>query len=284
MREEQKKFIEDNIQLIEENKWFEFFSKSRLKPGADVCMGGILYEANIDWLPYMNYIPTYSFAHSKVVSIYLPANIAYIDICAFEDCKNLETVHINDGVRRIEEGAFRWCSNLKSVNIPYGVRSIKKELFSHCSSLEEIDLPHSLTVIDDYAFHFCTSISHIDIPDKVKKIKFGAFEGCTNLKHINLNNATELDSALFYYCSSLEEITLPQGTQKIRWKMFSNCHSLKYITIPYSVLSIHPLAFEGVTQTINITYGGTKNDWTSLIQPVKDIKYVCKCADGIVEN
>ena len=283
MRDDQKKFIENNIQLIEENNWVEFFDKCNNK-SEGVGMGGILYEAKIDWLPYMYSIPTYSFSGSKVSSITIPSNIKNIGICAFEGSKNIEYININQGVTRIEEAAFRSCSNLKTINIPHGIRSIKYELFYGCSKLEKIELPQSLTVIQENAFTYCSSITHLNIPDKVKKIEYGAFRGCTNLKSIDLNNATQLGGSLFYHCSRLEEIKLPQGTQNIGWEMFANCNSLKYMIIPNSVLSIDSSAFKNVTQTITITYDGTKNDWLSLIQDVKDLRYVCNCTDGVVEN
>ena len=80
--------------------------------------------------------------------------------------------------------AFEDCENLKSVTIPEGVTEILRYAFSGCTSLESLTIPESVTRIDQYAFCACTSLKSLAIPGSVTHIGEGTFYMCTSLTRL----------------------------------------------------------------------------------------------------
>ena len=68
MTDEQKRYIEDNIELIETNEWGEFFKFAPYGAGA------ILYEAGIPFLEKLGYISDSAFEGSNIQTIDIPDN------------------------------------------------------------------------------------------------------------------------------------------------------------------------------------------------------------------
>ena len=60
---------------------------------------------------------------------------------AFEDCRDLTSVTIPEGITAIGERAFRGCKGLRSITIADSVTSIGGAAFSFCSSLRSIPSP-----------------------------------------------------------------------------------------------------------------------------------------------
>ena len=59
---------------------------------------------------------TYVFAHNaKIISVVMPNTVKTIDICAFWDCANLESVTFSENLTKINASAFAVCKSLKSV-------------------------------------------------------------------------------------------------------------------------------------------------------------------------
>lgn len=63
---------------------------------------------------------------------------------AFAHAKNLESVHIPDGVTDIAESAFFACVNLEELSLPDSVFHIARFAFWCCNSLTQITLPKDL--------------------------------------------------------------------------------------------------------------------------------------------
>jgi len=70
----------------------------------------------------------------------VPATVKKIMDYAFEDCDNLRTVTMQDGLMVIQENAFNYCENLESVVIPSTTRQIMSYGFNHCSNLSSIKI------------------------------------------------------------------------------------------------------------------------------------------------
>ena len=126
MTEEQKKYIEANIDLIDEERWKEFFKN------APKGIGGVLYEVGIHFLEKLRYVP----------------NSAFYD-------SNIQTIDIPERVTRIGNYAFYKCSKLTSITIPKGVTIIGNSTFAGCKSLKSIVIPDSVTRIEGEAFIAC---------------------------------------------------------------------------------------------------------------------------------
>lgn len=133
MTQQQKQYIEQNIDLIENEDWDEFFQN------APDGIGGVLYEAGIEFTNNMIKIPDWLFYNSKIEDIIIP-----------------------NSVTKIGDYSFAGCTCLTSVTIPDSVISIGSYAFSSCSSLESIKLPDSVTRISEGAFYDCKILKSVN--------------------------------------------------------------------------------------------------------------------------
>ena len=125
MTPQQKEYIENNIDLITSKEWDKFFPAH-----VPVGLGGILYEAEIDFLSGVDKIPDH----------------------AFQNCKNITSIVIPEGITRIGDRSFAGCENLKSITIPSSVTSIDEAAFMRCKNLTSINIPNNVTSISNYTF------------------------------------------------------------------------------------------------------------------------------------
>ena len=157
MNEQLKKFIEDNIELIENNDWEKVYDKIFPTGFTDT-----LLECDINPLELgLNYIPDRFLNNSKIKNFVIPNNIRKIGEWAFHWCINLTSITIPDSVTSIGDYAFYDCSNLTSIIIPDSVTSIGEWAFSGCSSLTSIEISNNVTSIGGYAFRDCHSLTEI---------------------------------------------------------------------------------------------------------------------------
>ena len=84
-----------------------------------------------------------------------------IDRSAFENCTNLQSVTMNDGVTEIEGNAFAGCTSLKSITLSNNITYIGKGTFDGCSSLKSITIPASVTSIGKNVFSGCTEMTDV---------------------------------------------------------------------------------------------------------------------------
>lgn len=157
MNESVKHFIEENIELIEKNRWEEVYNKAVPKGFTET-----LLTCDINPLEYgLNYIPHDFLRNSKIEKFIIPNNVTSIGHSAFDGCTQLTSIEIPDSVTSIGEGTFYYCSSLTSITIPNGVTSIGYDTFSGCSSLTSVVIGSGVTSIDNYAFADCTSLNTI---------------------------------------------------------------------------------------------------------------------------
>lgn len=116
MTEYIKKFIEDNINLIEENRWGEVYANITPYVKTISSFNQIIKDAGINPLEYLYYIPTYYFARNDMVDYTIPENIIEIRFRAFVYCENLKQVTIHKQVKHIGNDVFKDCPNLKDID------------------------------------------------------------------------------------------------------------------------------------------------------------------------
>jgi hypothetical protein len=191
-------------------------------------------------------------------------------------------------VEEINEGAFCGCSRLNSIDIENGVKKIGEKVFKGCS-LEKIKIPESVTSIGEETFEDCllkkffvdksnsvyfssedgilyqklskNEYKLIKYPQKksgrtiVEKgtttIERHAFKGATKLNEIKLSNEIkQILTDTFPSCSHLKTIILPDSTNySIESNAFKNCESLKRIYSPAQTIQsikIDEEAFNGI--------------------------------------
>ena len=202
----QKKFIEENIDLIDDNNWAKVFETDW--PG----VGDVLYSAGIDFMSAIRRVPKFVFSKSTLEEIVIPSEVTEIESFAFADSNALKTVKIPSKVSYIGQQAFRFCKSLSNIDVPK-LNSLSYQAFYYCTSLQSIDLSGcTLKNIYRSTFDHCTSLEIIILPDSVEYIDKGAFFNCSALKSIQLpSNITTINKDAFAFCESLTNIMF-QGT------------------------------------------------------------------------
>ena len=89
-------------------------------------------------------------------------------------------------VTSIGERAFENCRNIESVTIPQGVEKIETYAFNQCYNLIKIDLPDSLKSIGDYAFCGCPGFTYLTIPADIETISDTAFKSCGKTVYLTI--------------------------------------------------------------------------------------------------
>ena len=179
--------------------------------------------------------------------------VTSIGYASFNNCKNLTSVVIPDGVKTIGYSAFGSCDNLKSVTIPDSVTCICSSAFTNCLSLSSVIIPNSVTSIGYDVFFYCPSLTSVTLSDNVTTI--ACFGSCSSLTSIDIPyGVTVIDTGAFKDCSNLRSVTIPDTVTWIGFQAFENCTSLTSVTIPESVNSIAPNAFHGCSslKSINV--------------------------------
>ncbi|MBQ7849142.1 MAG: leucine-rich repeat protein [Clostridia bacterium] len=116
----------------------------------------------------------------------------------------VQEVVIGGGLESIPGMAFEDCRELKSVRLCEGVRQIGyMRVFAQCSQLEHVQLPESLEVIGLGAFSGCVGLKSIRLPKGLKRINVAAFGNCKALQEINIPEDTELERDAFHGCRKL---------------------------------------------------------------------------------
>ena len=197
--------------------------------------------------------------------------VTQIGYDAFNDCTELTSITIPDGVTIIGNSAFSDCTSLETVTIPNSVTQIYTRAFYNCTSLKSVTIPESVTYIGGYAFAECYSLKYADIPANVSGIGLSPFCNCRSLENINIDEAnkwyTTVDGVLYdkdkteliNYPAGKKDSSyvIPEGIRTIREKAFYGCLNLCELTIPDSVTEIESGAFE-CSSLISDEYGTIK--------------------------
>ena len=240
MTKEQKEFIEQHIDLIEDHEWHKLFKKAE-KFDVPLAIGDILYMSGVNFMDELTEIPFPAFFESKILTeIIIPENI-----------------------NSLSDYSFQGCSKLKHIDLPETLVEIGRCAFRDCTQLSEINIPDNVTTIEHSAFYNCTSLKEIKIPDSVTKIGTNAFQKCKNLKTAALPKfLSTIDDFVFSY-SGLTSLTIPQSIDSIHKGAFLGCSNLTDMmfegtTEEWSRINISPGVFTEVpAQTIKCINGVT---------------------------
>lgn len=180
MTTELKEFIEQNINLIEDNDFTELYNRCSDDNRGELT--DVLYECSIDPLQYMTEIPDMFAAETDLTNITIPDSITSIGKHAFDECIKLTRVTISNNVKWIDKYAFGGCSSLTSITIPDSVTSIGNYAFSVCDSLISVTIPDSVTNIGKGAFISCDNLESVTIGSGLTNIGSSAFEDCGHIQ------------------------------------------------------------------------------------------------------
>lgn len=195
MNESVKKAIEDNIELIEEERFDELYSK--LNIGLNIGeFTKTLLQAEVLSMDKLTRLPEYF--------------LALIDDPSFK-------ITIPGQFKTVPSDAF-YRTMVKSIVLEEGIRTIQSNAFDSCKA-EQFILPSTLKTIGVSAFQF-SSIQSIDIPEGVKTINKLCFYDCLELKSVKIpSSVIKISDAAFSHCQDLD---ITYNSTKADWQSIFN--------------------------------------------------------------
>lgn len=217
---------------------------------------GVLFDKNQDTLIL--------YPQGKSGSYAVPNSVTTIGEYAFQQCVNLTSVMIPNGVTAINSEAF-YGSSLTSVSIPASLISIADGTFYNClsvtaftvdpantaySSLNGVLFDESQATLLQYP---AAKSGAYTIPASVVTIQYGAFIDCAGLTSVTIpNSVTSIGLAAFQNCTALTSLTLPSGITSIPYDIANGCTHLSSVTIPNSITTIGDYAFAGCSSLASV--------------------------------
>ena len=258
--------------------------------------GTLIYGSFSDqpWFSYANIIKrvvisegvtrigSYAFGgFSNLISAEIPSSVTIFGYRTFYECTSLTGIHVDfanpvycdiNGVLFSKDKTEILCypeGLAGDYSIPYGVTTVGLNAFENCNNLTGVAFPDSVLVIDSYAFSDCSRLIIKNFPSCLESISEGAFLRCNGLINIRIPaSVTNIGISAFSYCDSLESIELSTSMTTIMTSVFYNCSSLARVIIPLGITKIYNAAFKGCDNLTDVYYGGTRLEWTTLLNTV----------------
>ena len=230
-----------------------FTNYSKMEQEYDKYQKKTYYTYYWDWY---NQIQTYYFKIPNTLTTVNITDADKIETAAFNNCKNITKITLNDGVTSVGDYAFQQCTALKDYAIPETVSKIGSYAYYGDTALTEMYIPDAVTKINEYAFYGCSKISRLKISKYAESIGSYAFYGLNSLPAISIsNNVKEIGSHAFEACSSATALYLPDSVTTIGNYAFSNCSIIAEIAIPDSVTKMGAYAFSGCSSVEKLSIG-----------------------------
>lgn len=192
--------------------------------------------------------------HQELEEVVFPNSVKKVSEKAFSDCPSLKTVHLNEGLERLESYAFGNTA-LERVKLPLSLKYIGQKRFSGrrpfsgCSKLTAFEMDGEselFTVIDGVLYAkdnsalgllYCPPVRTVlNIPDGVECILGDACNECRNLEKVVMpDSVTSIDGWAFYNCKNLQQVVLSKNVQFIGSCAFRECTALKELDLTVCV-------------------------------------------------
>lgn len=137
MTENIQQFIEENIDLIEDNEFFYLYKQIKSYTFTRGFTETLL-AADINPLDYMTEVPERYLYESKIQTLHIPAGINTVGKYAFARCTEITQLSLPEGLTLIDEGAFMNCTKLERVQLPASLRYIEAGVFQGCTALKDV--------------------------------------------------------------------------------------------------------------------------------------------------
>jgi len=177
----------------------------------------------------------------------IPPKVTVIPDSLFEECLNLESVTLPNGITEIGQLAF-YSNKFTSVQLPTSLKKIDDKAFLS-SKLSSIVIPDSVEYIGESAFQYSDSLKRVKLSKKLKKIEPYSFESC-GLGFLEIPaGVTEIGDYAFS-SNALTSVALPDTLLKIGNCAFANGFVYdeqmgnRCVSVPDSVIEIGAGAFK----------------------------------------
>ena len=205
-----------------------------------------------------------SFRATALTEVIIPNNCTDIGCYAFQNCESLKHVTLGEFVSNWWEdwghnGAFENCVNLETLVVENGVNSIGTYAFRNCPKLQTVEIPSTSVCVGEYAFADCTGLQDVTVYRGV--IENNAFENCSALQSLTIRKVTAIGDNAFRKCVMLSDMELPRTLLSLGRNAFSGCASLTEIVIPDSTTSFGCYAFENCTGLKTVYVGNNISEW-----------------------
>lgn len=204
-----------------------------------IYSGKLPYPEVVHYPPYLSTVNGDFFENaSGVKKIILPDTVTTLQGSTFEDCHDLEEVHIGSGVRSLSKDNLIYSRKGKLGRI---IISPNNNYYKSTDDGKMILTKDGSTLV---AFFETNGDTTPTISDGITTIRERAFNQCNTLTSIMLpSTLIEIGTYAFYNCSSLTNLAIPQGVMSLGMYMVWGCTSLRSITIPNSVTNLSAYQF-----------------------------------------
>lgn len=209
-----------------------------------------------------------AFCGTKIKSVIIPSNVKTISGCAFENCNNLKTVKLSNGIQKIADSAFLGSYKISKINLPASAKITKDLKWAFFDTNAKITVSSKnkyysakggvlfnkkKTIL--YQYPTWKKTKKYTIPKTVKEIYGDAFKGITKLTKVTMgNNVSKIGTYAFAQCSKLKTIKLSKNISKLGSGVFQNCKSLTSITLPMKITKLPNDTFNGCSKLKNVNF------------------------------
>ncbi|MBR3149278.1 MAG: leucine-rich repeat protein [Eubacterium sp.] len=223
--------------------------------------------------------------NTAITSVEFPDSLVSIEDWSFEGCTNLTSIKIGAGLTDFDLWVFQNSNAISAITV--SENNPVYDSRENCNAIIETEtntliygcgtttIPESVTRIQYNAFRNCSVLTDITISGDVQEIDESAFRDCVNLDTISVDSAnTKYDSR--GNCNAVIETetnklivgtnttVIPDSVTEIGDEAFYG-RNITSIAVPASVTKIGEDAFGGCKELKDIYFGGTAQQWLSIV-------------------
>ena len=212
------------------------------------------------------------FAHKRTLrSVTLPNTVRRLGKKAFFCDFNLKKVVLSDAITELGDNVFEQCRDLEDVHLPRNLRVMQARLLWDSTALHSLEIPASVESVSARSCRFAQmgvlsvhpdnehystdgtclfsadgavlvqalyDLSDYRVPEGCREIAADAFKGMRTLRRLTLPEGLELIGERAFYHSGLMRLALPEGLREVGPGAFALCPMLSAVEFPSTLRSI----------------------------------------------